>query len=509
MKRILYVLSVFALLTSCMKDQSNYDYTEINMITVELESSYSVNQTLSPNITPIISQSMEEGEDNLEYYWVIESDTVCKEKVLDVPIYYSIGTKSLKLFVVDKNTGVYGSDLASLYVTGEYGRGLIILGDYNNEATLTYQSEDYAKDPLVNFLPDVGTNPKFIYYLPGYTSSAQAYIVVACEDENGGSLLDPSDMTVGRTYNENFYLTPSPSIPMACALSNDYRKSYSGYANNKYYQGSYSSDVAATVNNGLLYQRYYNSGETDHRFQTEVPAPDTKGYYFSNVYCGIQGYNMNYGLGYDTKNKRFLCSGGSYYESLLVPGTGTTDPQAFDHQNLGDNAEMLFGDVVYYSSNPEYAYIMNDGTNNYLLNFTIGYWRSNSIDALQKVLLSPSEFPIDENTVFATSSIVKSLIFSKDQTSLKSYDIDSGVITDLFSDFGAGEKITYMKQIPWAVSTTTTYFSNHYLYVTTNSGDEMTDNHLYVIELFANNTAELVQKVSGIAGETVSIAWVK
>ena len=70
MKQVFYILIVF-LLAACYDDKGNYDYEEINTITVLLDDVYSYR--LDGDTTGVsfeLSQSLQKNRDNLEFMWV-------------------------------------------------------------------------------------------------------------------------------------------------------------------------------------------------------------------------------------------------------------------------------------------------------------------------------------------------------------------------------------------------------------------------------------------------------
>ena len=71
MKQVFYILIVF-LLTACYDDKGNYDYEEINTITVHLDDvySYRLDGDTTVCIIPELSQSLQKNKDNLEFMWL-------------------------------------------------------------------------------------------------------------------------------------------------------------------------------------------------------------------------------------------------------------------------------------------------------------------------------------------------------------------------------------------------------------------------------------------------------
>ncbi len=107
MKKIIYILGIFTLfLAGCYDDKGNYDYKEVNDLTIEFtpeatsegeDYSYSYRyrqpplDSLKVTYTPVISQTGKDDESNLEFLWEV-SYTKDGKKVID-----SLYTKELLL----------------------------------------------------------------------------------------------------------------------------------------------------------------------------------------------------------------------------------------------------------------------------------------------------------------------------------------------------------------------------------------------------------------------------
>ena len=80
MKKTLYICLVFILasMTSCYKDEGNYDYTELNDISVSLEESgtvFYVDRYDTLRLSPRLSFSQQPiSDDNLEFKWELYLD---------------------------------------------------------------------------------------------------------------------------------------------------------------------------------------------------------------------------------------------------------------------------------------------------------------------------------------------------------------------------------------------------------------------------------------------------
>lgn len=117
MKKIIYILGIVTLfLAGCYDDKGNYDYKEVNDLTIAFTPeatsegenylyTYKYRQppldSLKVTYVPIVSQTAKDGEDNLEFLWTV-SRTLAGKKVTD-----SVHTKELLLKYPPKKASNY------------------------------------------------------------------------------------------------------------------------------------------------------------------------------------------------------------------------------------------------------------------------------------------------------------------------------------------------------------------------------------------------------------------
>ena len=71
MKNLIYIIGMLFLAAACYDDKGNYDYSEINEISVELPESYGLRLTdTTLVIRPVISQSLREKYEHLHFMWL-------------------------------------------------------------------------------------------------------------------------------------------------------------------------------------------------------------------------------------------------------------------------------------------------------------------------------------------------------------------------------------------------------------------------------------------------------
>lgn len=194
MKTKLYI-SLFAiglLSTACVEDETNYDITPINEISIGgLEENYygmAYNDVIS--IKPEITGSLT-GDDlsNYEYTWYRcggnhVHDTISHEKDLEWLAQASPGTHNLYLVVRDKTTGYEKNLSTNLVLSSPFTRGFLILGNRPHSdnmigldmLTMIQGKNDtiYAKDVFDNSETKI-RNAKTMY-LTGNSRSNRFYI---------------------------------------------------------------------------------------------------------------------------------------------------------------------------------------------------------------------------------------------------------------------------------------------------------------------------------------------
>lgn len=138
MKNILFILLTLLVWSSCdVEDKGNYDYTEVNGVTIEgVESSYEkIGKVDELVIEPQIKGSiLGEDESNYEYSWFLTYDDfqhkiLSTEKNLKWKVDLPAGTHSLYFQIVDKSTGLQWLKGIALKVTTFFTKGFLLFGD--------------------------------------------------------------------------------------------------------------------------------------------------------------------------------------------------------------------------------------------------------------------------------------------------------------------------------------------------------------------------------------------
>lgn len=151
MKRIFYFLiAIVVFLQACDQDTGNYDYTEVNRLTVVDETGvpltnkqYELNYVNTLKIAPQVDGSMDSFDPTqLTYAWVLERDTISKDSSLEVSgRELGTGSKRVVFIVTDKSTsGSYHYNF-TINVSASIGKGSFILTeDADHQAYVTMKA---------------------------------------------------------------------------------------------------------------------------------------------------------------------------------------------------------------------------------------------------------------------------------------------------------------------------------------------------------------------------------
>ena len=232
MKKIYLLLCFVAcLLASCLEDKGNDLYIELNDVTIGKIRDTTVEQFTRLKIEPeITTRSGEFKAEDYTYLWYMyttygmssltSADTLSLEKNLDTEITCIPGDYSLVFKVMDKETGItYTTEYAtSVTVINSYSKGMMALSSEDGEASVTFVNtvgtvteNAYKK---VNG-ETAGKNPTGIRYITGMISEAEEMIVIMTDDEKGGTVVKPLDMSYVMDFKDMFYIQPEVIKPQS------------------------------------------------------------------------------------------------------------------------------------------------------------------------------------------------------------------------------------------------------------------------------------------------------
>lgn len=125
------------LLSACSKDLGNYDYHEINEVSIKgVSSTYLVRTGIDTlRISPTIEGSIDMSDfSRYDFNWILKKgtrdfDTISREKNLSYPIKLNAVLYDLFYRITDKSTGVSWVANSKINVSTAYSKGLLIMGE--------------------------------------------------------------------------------------------------------------------------------------------------------------------------------------------------------------------------------------------------------------------------------------------------------------------------------------------------------------------------------------------
>ena len=367
MKKLIYVLLLFTVFTACKEDLGSYEYTDINMLTIEnIQETYLVSSGASPEIYPELefTKDIHYKEDDYEFEWVSfkagslpgdKRSTVHKGKNFDVAFPLGIGTYEMFYVVKEKATGMSWRHKFSIRVEGTYRGGWAILYAAGDNAQVDYfeynhANGDYPKSyrNFTKLFADGSTGkgfslrgePKFIQGWSvrnpstGAASKYQLYM--------GADNTEKINITDGFVWDERYaFIFETAGGSAMTSIEKLYPVSAgSGFA--------YSNGNAFLTYN--VFQ--YNFGTPINRLANGETFPIAP-------YIAINRVSSSsfIGLMYDTKNKRFVRSTGGGQTST-TPLAYNPASAAFDPNDVG--MDLVWMGATNFSGGWAYAVLTKD-----------------------------------------------------------------------------------------------------------------------------------------------------
>ncbi|UZD21138.1 PKD-like family lipoprotein [Algoriphagus halophytocola] len=352
-KVIIYIclLALPILTTSCYEDLGNYQYNDINEVSVNgIDSSYVAYQGENFKIKPELNFTLDQsGElEKYEYEWVLMNtgglDTdrekvLSHEKDLDVELQVAPGKYDAHYKVFDKDTGVEFYWDFKVEVKSIVYEGWIVMSDVGGEARLDMASlieDEYQVFPDV--LSYIGSSlqlqgaPGLVYC---YYYDPTLYGIYATSEGTGTTKIDPETFD----WSEDLRLSYEAISNFPTNLN----------ADKLYAKGGYSSFMIKD-NNVYYYYRTY---------QVKYGAPINKvanepNTFTASEFIAVEPSSSGHSILFDEDNKRFVRHlGANNLEVAVMPNNA----KLFDY-NIGM-------DLVYMSysryNNGEALAILNDG----------------------------------------------------------------------------------------------------------------------------------------------------
>lgn len=435
---VLGVLLTGALgLPACYKDKGNYQYHQINDITITtVADTFRINQLDTLHIIPVIQAALDTNQGRLKFEWDVYLDP---EQAVDTtePEHASIvvlstqrnlykqitlnpeakGYYNLTLKVTDTVTGVSYYKPLYLYVSSDLQTGWMLAEQYTDHGDISmitpndsaYHSVFSSANPGLTLSNTVFQVQGYYIYAGGM--NATNYVLTS----TGGYYLDHNTLKADQSYSQMFYgVAPSVIQPETMA-------------NPSYYTGLY------TINAGQAYCLNAMYGES--AFGLPETAPDNLGVSLAPYMTASYLYG---GIFFDQLNFRFLLDNEG---STLI--TFPSSASAGGPFNMGYvHKQMLtmqpgLGDPL--SPNNVYA-IFKDLNDDSCFLYTLNPYANTIPIGYQPILNSPG---VGSSPAYVFSSSVQQMYYASGNV-VYLYDMAAGVSRVAYS-FSGGENITTMQ----------------------------------------------------------------
>lgn len=313
MKRLMFIFGFVAwFLVGCYDDKGNYDYKEINTIdgltfvptpiVVEEGNSYKyeyrqpAQEELKVTYSPVFTQSMLEGEDNVEYLWTVGYKDGSKDivdsvftKELELTYPPKQSTKySVRFRLSDKRTGVDHFRDFSMKTKVPFVNSWFILNGPENDRKLSTVEEPDSTNPIISqdAYKDLWNRVRF------QKAEALSYV-------NFLTHMDGSDKF------ENLYVIQRDSVALMLPfVLEDRKNSRSLFApgnnpNNLAYSESHPLSRYAIVVDDA--GKFYHSGGSGYYF-TGLAEADVQNYVIDKIYMSRGGFTTIW----DKTNRKFM-----------------------------------------------------------------------------------------------------------------------------------------------------------------------------------------------------------
>lgn len=501
-------LALLALLTACYDDKGNYDYHDINEVSIEgidrskVYELFSYESTLT--ISPEIQSTGGEGK-NYDYTWKIiprnaateenadDKYIVSKEKDLVYPVTLDDGDYTGFFEVKDPETGVTWIEDFYLHVKSKGSEGWIIACNQDGTTRLDLITRDSNGENIL--FPDLwkdmdfemGT-PKKLFYVLGMEPEFKFPILVT---DKGSYSITGNDFHIGEDTDLKWYFGLSDgAIDIAASTIEQYTTTW-------------LSNWWVINGKGEIYS---TEASTAAFFSYPINKINGKEEFEAAPFFGVsytyndtdEDWNYNYAMVfYDKTNRQFLTKyGANNYPSIMT----CSGAQKFDVQTGRD---MLFMDAHVEVDGLQVAVLKDPQDQSlYLYGFTLGFGK------VEQNFYGKIGGPASEAIAFALHPTYNTLFYA---TKDKVYRISLSDPSDAKEVLSLnGEKIVtlkFNKILEWG-STATQYMNM--LLVGSNKVDSEDENpgifRLYEVPSLVSNPLSLQEEIEGL-GEIVDIVY--
>lgn len=512
--RKIYNLSIVcwlmaALLTSCFDDKGNYDYQNINEVTIEgidrtkVYELFSYESTLT--INPVVKSTVGD-EKNYDYTWKIipknaeseegdqEKYVVSKEKNLVYPVNLDDGDYIGFFEVKDLSNGVTWIEDFYLKVKSKGSEGWIIACKQDGKTRLDLITKESSGKNVL--FPDLWNGldfdmgePKRLFYLAGMEAEFMFPLLVT--DKSTYSIMG-NDFHVGEDTDMKWYFGLSDgTIDMTASVIEQYSTTW---LSNWWVINSKGEIYSTEASTAAFFSYPINKLNGKEEFEA---APFIGVSYTYND--TDEDYNYNYAMVfYDKTNRQFLSKYGANNYPDVMKCSGT---QIFD---VKTGRDMVFMDSHVVIDGLQVAVLKDPQTQDfYLYGFTLGFGK------IEQNFYGKIGGPVSEAIAFALHPTYNTLFYAtKNKVYRVSLSEPSTEVKEVLS-FDGEDIVTlkFNKILSWG-SSATSYMSM--LLVGTNKVASENENpgvfRLYEVPSLISGSLSLNEEIEGL-GEIVDIVY--
>lgn len=438
----LILLVATLLLSACYKDKGNYDYHDVNEITVAdpvAASRIYIYQGDTLKLTPAISQTI--PSDDLSYAWFVYNnssnseytlprDTISRERNLSHKItgdIFVLGENyRLTLKVTDNKTGISSFRQYDLTISNKYGSGWMFLEEKGGEGDMSMilpdNTVEHSVYSLLNPSSPLGKPVSITstsFNITDDLSAANKRIYIQMESD----AIELNNLTLTKKFEIGYLFFARPQVV---------KPAYIGWT--AYLSGvNPFQRMGIAINNGQVHTNLVGGFPGIKKWGEAIVNPaGVYDYDIAPFIAGATGYSATYPVVvYDKKYKRFYSVGANALAAF--PAAAST---VFDMNNVGMDLLLLDSSNVV----DRYNAVMKSGTVPYLLQFKTA---TTTADPVVTVATVEMNAPGIVDAPALASSTLTPHIFYAVGNKLYKYETTSNTYAEVYA-FAGGESVTKM-----------------------------------------------------------------
>lgn len=448
------ITALITVLGSCYKDTGNYDYRDINEVTISgMNSSYSAIFSLDVlHIEPTISMTEDNADaSRFSYYWLLcrgytPIDTLGREPILDTRLTATPDEYNLFLRIIDNQTTLTWQKGTKLTIGTPYSSGLMLMG-YGEDGFAEVDMISMVGDTVIvrGILSQSGlpalSDPVTIQH-NGNKDTSNNYGRVWVMTKSGSYYLDRKTMqgNTANVFNRIAVITdPLDKQNLNPILYAPQIRDRAGNTSNAYARAIMTSDgnifpTHTFLTAGDFYMNPVNREESNFG-KLLKSAP----------YLSYAIGNMNAIIWYDTENDRFM-NYATFGFGLNSTTLADKPEDPFPWNQAGTGRKMIYSENTRNtdggSTNGNSFTIMKDGANKcYIYKFY-----ANGATPMKRDMYTVSAIATDfDKADFYAFSSRRSVVFYAVGNRLYAYDYNTGF--EKFYEFSNlnGDEITMLK----------------------------------------------------------------